>query len=139
MCLSSCPFPADLVVQERLVQNPGGISAHCRRATCPSKVTRKSTTKRKKRTLATPAAATAIPVKPRTAANSATTKKIKAQRNMCGPPDWLCTSKGRMQRPKSLAGAQVGRHTAEGVSRHADCCRYGATKRIQCSVYKNIS
>src|SRR4030095_15642338 len=59
-----------------------------RRATWPSNVIRNRITKRKKRTLTTPAAATAIPVKPRTAASRATTKKIRAQRSMSIPPFW---------------------------------------------------
>src|SRR5262249_47472590 len=57
-----------------------------RLATCPNSVMSNRTTKRKKSTLATPAAATAIPEKPSTAAISATMKKMRAQRSMANPP-----------------------------------------------------
>src|SRR5204863_6598401 len=46
------------------------------------KKTRHITRKRKKRNLAIPAAATAMPVKPKSAATKAITKKITAQRNI---------------------------------------------------------
>jgi hypothetical protein len=45
--------------------------------------TRKSTMKIKKRILAIPAAATAIPPNPKSAAISAMTRKVNVQRNMC--------------------------------------------------------
>jgi hypothetical protein len=44
------------------------------------------TRNRKNRNLAIPAAATAIPVKPKSAATSAIIKKIKAQRSILSPP-----------------------------------------------------
>jgi hypothetical protein len=47
---------------------------------------RQITRKRKNRNLAIPAAATATPVNPKTAATSAIIKKIKAQRNIFSPP-----------------------------------------------------
>jgi len=48
---------------------------------CNIRNTRKSTTKRKNSKREMAAAATAIPVKPKTAATNATTKKIIAQSN----------------------------------------------------------
>jgi hypothetical protein len=47
---------------------------------------RQATRKIKNRNLAIPAAATAMPVNPNTAATNAITKKITAQRNIFSPP-----------------------------------------------------
>src|SRR5215470_11099903 len=67
-----------------------------------------------------PAAATAIPVKPRTAASRATTKKMRAQRSMMV---LLVETTA-----KSLAGVRARGHTAEGVFRAADLLQAGRQK-----------
>jgi hypothetical protein len=78
---------------------------------------RNRTTKRKKKTLPTPAAATAIPVKPRTAASSATMKKMRAQRSIANPP----LRSGKNDWRESAESGGSGPYSGKGISPEGIC------------------